>query len=271
PLWPLANLANFVTEWSLDIIRNVSGMGASFGNEYLLKPPLWMLMIFYIAVIFGITSERKRTFIISAAVVIAVTGSWYWNSTFSSGSIYIICGGESQEPVIAVCPPGDSRAFIVNAGTRQTARPLMNRLYARGIDTVDTLLICESRKDFCGGARYVLSGIRVSELVIPEKYNQSWFSRNAVEAAEKEGCGINFISGENGRIFKKGNINCRFEKKGSMGTDYLIGYILREKSLEIKIVNQEAGVRKIEINTAGTNSVVELVNTNVPVLREFAF
>ena len=271
PLWPLANLANFITEWSLDIIRNVSGMGASFGNEYLLKPPLWMLVIFYIAVIFLITSERKRTFIISAVVVIAVTGSWYWNSTFSSGSIYIICGGESQEPVIAVCPPGDSGAFIVNAGTRQTARPLLNRLYARGIDTVDTLLICESRKDFCGGARYVLSGIRVSELVMPEKYKHSWFSKNAVEAAEKEGCGINFISGENGRIFKKGNINCRFEKNGSMGADYFIEYILREKSLEIKIVNQEAGVKKIEINTAGTNSAVELVNTNVPVLREFAF
>ncbi|MFA6566635.1 MAG: ComEC/Rec2 family competence protein [Victivallales bacterium] len=271
PLCPVANLANFVSEWSLDIIRNVSEAGASFGNEYLLKPPLWILVIFYIAVILVVISERKRTFIISAAVVIAVIGFWYWNNTFSSGSVYIICGGESQEPVIAVCPPGDSGAFIVNAGSKQAARPLMNLLYRKGVDVVDTLLICESRKDFCGGSRYVLSGIRVSQLVMPEKYKQSWFSKKTVETAENEGCGISFISGENGKIFKKGNITCRFEKKGNMTTDWFIEYILREQSLKIKIINGETGVKKIEINTEGANNILELMNTNVPVLREFDF
>jgi ComEC/Rec2-related protein len=271
PLWPVANLANIVSEWSLDIIRNVSELGASFGNEYLLKPPLWVLVIFYIAVIIVILSERKRAFMISAAVVIAVTGYWYWANTFSPGSIYIICGGESQEPVIAVCPPGDSGAFIVNAGSRQTTRPLMTLLYMKGIDTVDTLLICESRKDFCGGARYVLSGIRVSQLVMPEKYRQSWFSRKAVEVAENEGCGIDFISGENGRIFKNGNINCRFEKKENKTSDYFIEYILRGRVFKIKIVDHGTGVKKIEINTGSTDNIVEFANTNVPVLREFEF
>ena len=271
PLWPVAYLANLVSEWSLDIIRNVSEMCASFGNEYLLKPPIWILVIFYIAVILVITSERKRNLIISAAVVVAITGFWYWNNTFSSGSIYIISGGESQEPVIAVCPPGDSGTFIVNAGSRQAVRPIMNLIYSKGVDEVDTLLICESRKDFCGGSRYVLSGIRVSQLIMPEKYKQSWFSKNTVETAEKEGCGINFISAESGRIFKKGNINCRFEKKGNMGTYCFIEYILREQSLKIKIINQESGVKKIEINIAGANNILELVNTNIPVFRKFDF
>ena len=271
PLWPVAYLANLASEWSLNVIRDVSGMCASFGNEYLLKPPLWILVIFYIAVILVIISERKRTFIISAAVVIAITGFWYWDNTFSSGSIYIICGGESQEPVIAVCPPGDSGAFIVNAGSRQAARPLMNLLYRKGVDAVDTLLICESRKDFCSGSRYVLSGIRVSQLVMPEKYKQSWFSRKAVEIAENEGCGINFISGENERIFKKGNINCRFVKKENKTTDYFIEYILRKGSVKIKIVNQEPGVKKVEINTGESINIMELVNTSVPVLRSFPF
>jgi ComEC/Rec2-related protein len=271
PLTPIANLANFVSEWSLDIIRNVSGMGASFGNEYLLKPSLWILVIFYIAVIFIVISERKKTFIISASVVIAVVGCWYWNSSFSSGSVYIICGGESQEPVIAVCPPGDAGAFIVNSGSRQAARPLMNLLYGKGVDKVDTFLICESRKDVCGGSGYVLSGIRVSELVMPEKYRQSWFSKKTVETAEKRGCVINFISGENERILKKGNINCNFKQNENMMTDYFIEYALSEQSLKIKIFNQKSGVKRIEINTRGTDKVMELVNTNVLVLKELSF
>jgi ComEC/Rec2-related protein len=271
PLWPVANLATLVSEWSLDVIRNVSGAGASFGNEYLLKPPLWILAIFYVAVIIVITSERKRTFIISATLVVLITSFWYWNSAFNPGSVYIICGGESQEPVIAVCPPGDSGSLIVNAGSRQAARPLMNLLYTRGTDTVETLLICESRKDFCSGSKYVLSGIRVSHLVMPEKYKQSWFSKKTVETAEKEGCEISFISGENERSFKKGNINCRFEKKENMTTGYFIECMLRERSLKINITSHEAGVKKIEINAAGHNNILELVNTNVPVLRELSF
>ncbi len=271
PLWPVANLANLVSEWSLDVIRDVSWAGASFGNEYLLKPPLWILVIFYIAVIIVITSERKKTFIISSAFVILITGFWFWHNAFNSGSIYIICGGESQEPVIAVCPQGDNGALIVNASSRQAARPLMSLLHMRGMDTVDTLLICESRKDFCSGSKYVMSGIRVSQLVMPEKYKQSWFSKKAVETAEKEGCGISFISGESERTFKKGNINCRFEKRGNMTSDYFIEYMLRERSLKINIINQESGVRKIEINAEGHRNVLELVNTNVPVLRELSF
>ncbi len=269
PFWPVANFANIVSEWSLDIIRNVSEIGASFGNEYLLKPPLWILVLFYIAVILVITSERKRTFIISSAIVVAITGFWYWNNTFSRGSIYIISGGESQEPMIAVCPPGDSGAFIVNAGSKQAARPIMNLIYSKGVDAVDTLLICESRKDFCGGSRHVLSGIRVSQLVMPERYKQSWFSKKTVETAEKEGCGINFISGENEKIFKKGNINCRFEKNGNTGTDCFIEYVIRGKPMKIKIITQESGVKKIEINIGGSNNILELVNTNVPVLKKF--
>lgn len=271
PLWPVANLANIVGEWSLDIIRNVSGMGATFGNEYLLKPPIWLLLIFYSAVIIVISSERKRPFIIAASLVMAITGFWYWSNTFGHGSVYIICGGESQEPVIAVCPPGDCGAFIVNTGSRQAARPLMNLLYRKGVDEVDTFLICESRKDFCGGARYVLSGTRVSQLVMPEKFRQSWFSRKAVEIAEKEGCKINFIPGEGERIFKKGNINCRFVKRGNTATDYFIEYILRENNLKMKIINTENGVKRIEINTGRANNIVELINANVPSLREFDF
>ncbi len=271
PLRPVADLANFVSEWSLDIIRNVSETGASFGNEYLLKPPIWILVIFYIAVIFTITSERKRSFIISSAVVIAIAGFWYWENTFRGGAIYIICGGESQEPVIAVCPPGDRGALIVNAGSRQTVRPLMNLLYTKGMDSVDTLLICESRKDFCSGSRYVLSGIRVSQLVMPEKYKQSWFSRKTVETAESAGCGINFISGDNERTFKNGNMTCRFEKNGNMTDDYFIEYILGKEALKMKIVNRETGTRRIEINTGVSNNIIEFVNTNVPVLREIAF
>lgn len=271
PLWPVANLANIVGEWSLDIIRNVSGMGATFGNEYLLKPPIWILLIFYSAVIIVISSESKKPFIIAASLVIAITGFWYWSNTFSQGSVYIIRGGESQEPVIAVCPPGDCGAFIINAGSRQAARPLMNLLYRKGVDKVDTFLICESRKEFCGGSRYVLSGTSVSQLIMPEKYKQSWFSRKTVEIAENEGCKINLISGEGERIFKKGNINCRFVKTGNMATDYYIEYILREEIFKIKIINQGNGVKRIEIDTGGASNILELINTNVPILKEIVF
>ncbi|OGV54843.1 MAG: hypothetical protein A2X45_02160 [Lentisphaerae bacterium GWF2_50_93] len=269
PLVPLANFADVVSEWSLNVIRGASEFGASFGNEYLLKPPLIVLVLFYVAVTVLVMAGRKKVFFISAAAIVLMVSLCYWKCSSSYGSVFVLCGGESQEPVIAVCPPGKRGAFVVNASSKETSRPLLNIFAGRGIDYVDTLLICESRKDFCAGSRYVLTGTRVSNLIIPEKYRQSWFSKNTVENASASGSEIKFISGDS-TISGRGNLSYRAEKREGCGADYFIEYILPEYRIELKILDRGAGVKLLEINTPGsTNIKMELINTSVPSMREF--
>ncbi|MFZ2653817.1 MAG: ComEC/Rec2 family competence protein [Victivallales bacterium] len=269
PLAPLANIADAVSEWSLNVIRTASELGASFGNEYLLKPPFLILILFYIAVTVLVVTQRKKVFFISAASIVLMISLWYWKCSFSSGSVFVLCGGESQEPVIAVCPPGKRGAFVINASSKETSRPLLNIFAGRGIDYVDTLLVCESRKDFCAGSRYVLTGTRVSNLMIPEKYRQSWFSKNTVENASASGCEIKVIS-KDSMIVGSGNISYRSERRVGNGADYFIECVLPEYKIELKILNSGAGIRLLEISTAGSNNIkMEIINTSIPYMKEF--
>jgi len=272
PLAPAANFAGSIGEWSLDVIRSASEFGASFGNEYLLKPPLWMIAIFYVAVVVLAVSERRKAFFAAAAVIVAMTSCWYWNNSFSDGSIYVLSGGESQEPVIAVCQPGKRDAFIINAGSRQTTRPLLNIFAKRGINCVDTLLICESRKDFCAGSKYILAGSSVSCLVIPEKYKQSWFSKKTVENAWGSGTWIRFIPEGFSNVMKNGNVSFSSREYEKDVKEYLIRIFLPETIMEIKIRDGGKGVRRLEIGATGSNNIsMELVNANIPVIKELKF
>lgn len=254
----------------LTMIDHISSFsGAWGGSEYLLKPSLWTLPIFYSALLFMSTASRKKIFLFSAAVITGIISFWHWNNKINSGSLTVFHGGESQEPSIVICPLGDRPAVVVNAPSWQTARAISNMLAKKGIDEIDTLCLCEPRKAFCAGAGLLLSSLNVRHVLIPGGYRRSYFAKNAFKAAFESECELDFIPlGKNGEnIWKHSSFYLDAKPKQK---HYFIKCSLPDCNISVKITEKELGAKKIEINMLGSKKIsLELLNSNVLTVREF--
>ncbi|OGV39071.1 MAG: hypothetical protein A2X48_18095 [Lentisphaerae bacterium GWF2_49_21] len=269
PLWILANYANYPVELSLDIIKKASEIGADFGTLCLARPSLIAVIVFYTFLVILVVTERRRYFLVSASVIVLIISIWLHKGISSSGSIYVLHGGQSQEPVVAICPPGNTRSLLVNSGSSDTARSIINLLTVKGVDSTDTLLVCEARREFCEASSRLIAGKNIRHLMISDKFRKSWFSKKAVEAAVASGCETSLISITAGEFHCKDGVSFSIKKNGNYSDDYHIGYVIPELNLHIRIINSMPGLKRIEMRTSDSNNIVlENMNTNIPCLKE---
>jgi hypothetical protein len=230
-----------------------------------------MIIVFYVALTVLAVSVRRKVFLCAATAIIFIVSGWYLKNSFSAGSIFILSGGESQEPVVAICPPGRRAAFVINSTSKHTARPLLNMFAIKGIDNIDTMLFCEARKESCAGSKYLLAGSNVSCVVLPARFRQSWFSRKTVEEACESGSEIKLIPDGTG-IFRTGGLSFTSSEDGKGEKKCNICIFLPEKSLKLSISDTGLGVRTLEISRSDSNNIrMKLVNTDTPFIREFKF
>ncbi len=260
-------IGNFA-EWTLYIIRKISESGADMGNFCITRPSNILILALYIFIIVFVFNPGKKYFFMSFAGIISILSVWFFNSHTGGGAIYVIHGGSSQEPVIAICPPGNTRIFLINSGSNETARSMINMLTMKGVDFIDTMLICEARRDFCEAAPRIIMAKNIRNMIITDKYKRSWFSKRAVETAIYSGCATTVFQDREGVAYDKSGISFSKAYNGR-AINYKVKYCIPETILDIEIIDIGYGLQKICIKSSKkSNAVVEYISTNKPELVE---
>ncbi len=182
--------AGQVLELLLRLIDGLSALGAEHGGgRYLVPPPAWALMVFFVCLLVFVTASGRRVFISSGALLFLMLAGCHLVSDMASGKgeMVMFHGDESQIPSFVCIPPGKRGVSVVNIGSPERARSILDCLSARGVNSVDMLYFTGASKDSCNGAWLMFTGTEVRRAVFPSGYRMSRYAKFAVSSAKRAG------------------------------------------------------------------------------------
>ena len=212
-LLPLQNIfhTNMILEFLLKIIDSLSLLGAKYGGgAYIAPPPAWMICIYFIAILLLITSRKKSIALSAVAIILANIIYWHISPDINrnESKIAILHGGESQSPSLIIIPPNKAGTTVINCGSKERSKAIINYLHSNGINSIDTQLFTQSNKSCCNGAWRLFSTTLVRETKFMQPYSKSRYAKSAMKSALRAECYINQES-----IHKQRSINQKSTSK----------------------------------------------------------
>jgi ComEC/Rec2-related protein len=239
-----------------------------FDNLPAIRPELPSLLIFYTALFIMVTAMRKRTFYISAAIVLTVTIYWHSSAFFKSPEITIFHGGSSNEPAIVLCFPAQKSATVINAPSWEAGGDIANYLKFNGISSIDRLVLCGTTKDFCAGGSRLLSAMNVEQLIIAGKPRGKYVNELIQTAASSDTSIVSLPGIEaNGMAeyrFSRPDLKLNIKKE-----NFAIEYSVPALNIKFDFFDNQLGMRELMITCDGKSRLVKLENSSVMEITEF--
>lgn len=266
-VFPLRNLLHtgFILESLLKIINGLSSAGASLGGGlYLSPPPVWMLMIFFIGLFMLVTAKRKVVFLAATAMLVGNIMFWYFQPMSSrTARVAMLHGNGSQIPGFIFLPAGKAGVTIINAGSRERAKTMLDYLTINGINSIDTLCFSKGTKDVCDGAWVLLSGLQVNQVIFPKNYRKSEYAKYAMQQALKSGAAISFMDerSRNGNPFWH-YANPTFSISRKVNGDTIFSINTPHTNCAGLVEEQNPGNRKISVKVEKNKQTWTVENSN---------
>jgi ComEC/Rec2-related protein len=235
-----------------------------FGSIPTARPNIWSLLLFYLSAVGLISGRRRLTIIIAAIGMVGILIFWHSSALFAPPSLFIIHGGESQEPVIIFCNAQQNSATIVNVPSWQAAGIISDCLRDKGITRIKRLIICGSSKKFCSGGFRLLKKVEIEQLVIPASL-RSRYARLTVKAAvENDTAVVHPLKTITGQFFSRSDLLFKQNKM-----DILIDCYNLSNNIKLIISNNGLGTRTITVKSKNRQIYqLKLLNSNKVAIRE---
>ena len=182
-----------VQETVLKIINIIAESGSHYTSAFFIGKVHPAFIIIYFTALFFLTAPGSvKVFSYAAASVITVAGVIFCIRILAPPQAVIISGsGTSPETIIAV--PAKTGSTIVNAGSYEKVRKICSILQCNGINSVDTLILPDSKSNTCRGAESLFAKFTIRELVIPYSGHNSYFLKKIIKAAENQHTEITYL------------------------------------------------------------------------------
>jgi ComEC/Rec2-related protein len=267
PLFVFSQFFAVLIEGILNGMTYLAGAASSFaGDSVLPSPPLWSVPVFYCGLIFLIASQKRRSFLISASAVFIIVCGWHFRNDFERKSAVIMYGGQSQEPMIALCRPAMASAVIVNAPSWEAAMEMSNCLNSKGIHRIESMIFQESWSEYSSGFKFLMRGLELERVILPDSFRRSKKLVSDVKKALETGTELlnpNFDYRERSWRFDSPLITA--EEKNNC---FEIEYNASKFNINVKILNDELGRRTVLIGRSGNFKTLKLENCNELKFRE---
>ncbi|OGV47905.1 MAG: hypothetical protein A2017_02330 [Lentisphaerae bacterium GWF2_44_16] len=270
PFGIFADFAGSLIDYLFYLIDGICRVCAYLGTDcHIVRPPLFSVLIFYSALLVFVVSKRKLFFIASLALISFVIIFWHLREDFASPEIFLFHGGRSQELSVLICDPASDKAFLVNAPSSETCRNIANLLSLKGIDRIDTLIFCGAKKDFCAGAKYLMSCSGVNRIIVPGNFSRSPYARDMVDDAYSSGILLEYAK-ETGKEEKGWSYSSYKLKALSKNGEFSIEYNDFNLNISLIITDGGNGMRRVKITVPGTEpKTVEFENRNNIIMKSF--
>jgi competence protein ComEC len=229
-----------------------------FGSIPTPRPTFGSLIIFYLVAVGLVGGKKRLTLILSATGMAAVLIYWHSSAVFADPSLFIIHGGDSQEPTIIFCDPRQNLATVINVPSWQTAGIISDCLRDKGITRISRLVICGTGKKFCSGSGRLLKSVDTEQMVIPYPL-RSRYARTAVSSAVENGATVvHPLKTAAGNSFSRSDLTVKQDK-----LRVTIDYHNLSGNIRVEISNNGLGVRTITVSSNNQQQYkLELINNN---------
>ena len=117
----------------------------------------------------ALNKRAKRAICLGiVALIIIIAGKFFTGNNFGGNnnddfiSVLSVGNGDS----ILVCSNGS--ATLIDTGDQMYSRELVRKIRGYGINSIETLVLTHSHSDHIGSAEYILSTLKVENVVLPE-------------------------------------------------------------------------------------------------------
>lgn len=117
----------------------------------------------------ALNKKAKRALCLGiVALIIIIAGKFFTGNNFGGNnnddfiSVLSVGNGDS----ILVCSNGS--ATLIDTGDQMYSRELVKKIRGYGINSIETLVLTHSHSDHIGSAEYILSTLKVENIVLPE-------------------------------------------------------------------------------------------------------
>lgn len=259
-LYPVSWLAGWLIDRIFSFVNLLSDFFAENYDFCIVKPPEWTLFLLYTALAAIIIFQNRKVFFVSLSVIVSVLIFWNLRQDFQDDTFYVFYGGSNSEPALLLCSYPEKKAILINAPSYEVSRSISNLLSLKGISSIDTLIITQNLKDFCKGASYLSSSIRINQLILPGKYERGKYSANLVKMLFPSGAMIRkgLETEQKNWSFESGNIKTLYEN-GVFKVDYFSasGVV----SIKIREIDTSEKIIEIVLND-GKTYIMALENIN---------
>lgn len=270
PFGMAADLAGTLIDYLFYAINGICRICAYLGTDsHIVRPPLFSVLIFYSALLAFVVSKRKIFFMASLALVSSVIIFWHLRQDFERPGIYFFHGGRSQEISVLICDPSSKKAIVINAPSSEACRSMSNLLSLKGIDRIDTLILSGARKDFCAGAKYLMSCAEISRIIVPGKFSGSPYVRNMLDEAYSSGIFMEY-SKESGKKEKAWAYSSYKLNALSKNGEFRIEYNDFNLNISLIITDGGNGLRSVRITMPGSRTeTIDFENRNNLIMKSF--
>lgn len=117
----------------------------------------------------ALNKRAKRAICLSVVVlIIIIAGKFFTGNNFGGNNnddfISVLSVGNADS--ILVCSNGS--ATLIDTGDQMYSRELARKIRGYGINSIETLVLTHSHSDHIGSAEYILSTLKVENIVLPE-------------------------------------------------------------------------------------------------------
>ncbi|MBQ7403403.1 MAG: ComEC/Rec2 family competence protein [Lentisphaeria bacterium] len=125
------------------------------GAFYVSPPPLWLGILFLIALA-GCFVFRRKWYFAGSAVLVFLTGFFlFFPLSGTDPEIAVIRSEASRIPAVVFSIPASGRAILWNVPEGETARLLSDYLRTSGIRSVEEMHFDSARSEICGGGLFL--------------------------------------------------------------------------------------------------------------------
>jgi ComEC/Rec2-related protein len=142
---------------------------------WLPKPPVWSLVVFYIALAGFMLASRLRYFAFFALLLCAVLGFWGYRHNFEERAVWVIGGGECAAPALVALSPPEKKAWVVNVPSYGAAAAAANILLSGGVGEIDVIAMSGPLAESRAGMPYLCSMVKTLEIDQPEGKHRKKF------------------------------------------------------------------------------------------------
>ena len=140
--------------------------------RYCQQPSVYILIIFYLILTAIFIAVKKKYILVNFVLLVILLLSVLYINIFPKSKIIVIKGADSV-PVIAVIVPNSYLKPTVINCPRETSSVLLDKLKKGGINSLGSVIITSLTKKYNAGLPYLLSQIKVDNLIYVSKYRKT--------------------------------------------------------------------------------------------------
>jgi len=187
-----------VQEIILKIISALAEFGTHFSTAfYMGKVPIFLIIIYFTALIFLINAKSFKIFTTAVTILVITVSIVISARTLRKNQAVIINGnGNCPESLVAL-PAINAGNTVINVGSYQKSKSISSVLQNQGVNSIDSLIISNTKSNTLKGASGLFLKFNIRELVIQKTERFSFFMNKILKSAHSQHTEISFLKNNN--------------------------------------------------------------------------